>query len=83
MTPGLVTLLRGQLLATLATTSRNNRTAGAGAHASTEAVNTCTTTVVRLERPLALCHVKTLLKFCLSGHRTHRYDGPPLRTQPW
>lgn len=48
--------LRGQLCTALATTSRNDCATGTGTHTSTEAVNTCTTTVVRLERPLALCH---------------------------
>jgi hypothetical protein len=42
-----------ELGATLATTSREDRAAGAGTHTETETVDLCTTTVVRLESSLA------------------------------
>ena len=42
--------------AALATTSRDDAAAGAGPHTQTESVHLGTTTVVRLERPLALGH---------------------------
>src|SRR3978361_16792 len=43
----------GELLATLAPTGRDDRPAGAGAHAQPEAVGLGPATVVRLERALA------------------------------
>ena len=45
--------LRGEFGATLATTSREDGAAGAGAHAQPETVHLGTTTVVRLEGSLA------------------------------
>ena len=51
------TLLGAKFGATLATTGCQDGTAGASAHASTEAVVLCTTTVVRLESALAHCKV--------------------------
>jgi len=46
-------LLRGQFGATLATTSGQDGTTGAGTHAEPEAVHLGATTVVRLESSLA------------------------------
>ena len=51
------TLLGAKFDATLATTGCQDGTAGASAHASTEAVVLSTTTVVRLESALAHCKV--------------------------
>ena len=48
--------LSGELSATLLATSSDNGAASAGAHAGAEAVLTSTTTVVRLEGTLTLCH---------------------------
>lgn len=55
--------LGGQGLATLVATCGNDGTAGAGAHAGTETVHACTTTVVGLESTLALGHGTSLLNF--------------------
>lgn len=51
-----VIVLRGQGSAALAAARCHDGATGAGAHTSTEAVNACTATIVRLERPLALSH---------------------------
>lgn len=48
--------LSGELSATLLATSCDDSAASAGAHAGAEAVLTSTTTVVRLEGTLTLCH---------------------------
>ena len=48
--------LSGQLGAALTATRRDDGATCTGAHTGTEAVHACATTVVRLERPLALCH---------------------------
>lgn len=71
-----LTLLRGQACTALAATCSDDRAARTGAHTSTESVHTCTTTVVRLERPLALGHGKhssTLGR--LSANRTRSGPG--------
>lgn len=57
--------LRGQLCAALATTSGNDGTACAGAHAGTETVHLCATAVIGLKRTLA--H-ETLREVCASWH---------------
>jgi hypothetical protein len=46
----------GQLVAALATARRNDGASRTGTHPETEAVNSRATSVVRLERPLALGH---------------------------
>ena len=51
--------LSGELSATLLATSCDDGAASAGAHTGAEAVLTSTTTVVRLERALTLCHVNS------------------------
>ena len=48
--------LSGELSATLLATSGDDGAARAGAHAGTETVLASTTTVVRLEGTLTLCH---------------------------
>lgn len=55
--------LGGQGLAALVAACGNDGTAGAGTHASTETVHTCTATVVGLESTLALGHGTSLLNF--------------------
>ena len=51
--------LCSQLCAALLATSCNNGATCTGAHAGAEAVLASTTTVVRLERALTLCHVNS------------------------
>ena len=63
--------LGGQLRATLATTCRNNCATGTGAHACTEPVHLCATTVIWLERTLT--HEK-LRDVCARRHRKVDYE---------
>lgn len=73
--------LSGEACATLLATSRHDGTTGAGAHAGTEAVLAGATTVVRLERTLALGHDGSP-KFCSSRSTLGSSRPQPAQTRP-
>jgi hypothetical protein len=57
--------LRGELGATLATASREDRASRTGSHAETETVNLGATAIVRLESSLAHSCISDLIQLCM------------------